>query len=61
MIKKIWNLFDKICEYIGFHYVGYKVYIYCNIKEIKALDKRIKLLESLAFNGDDEGVKEEHK
>ena len=41
IINKIKSIIENILEYIGFHYVGYKVYIDINAKEIKSLNKKI--------------------
>ena len=37
IINKIKAIFENMLEYIGFHYVGYKVDIEINAKEIKAI------------------------
>ena len=41
IINKIKAIFENMLEYIGFHYVGYKVDIEINAKEIKSLNKKI--------------------
>ena len=42
MLKRIKNKIDNILEKIGFHYVGYKVYITEIMRDIKQLKKRCK-------------------
>ena len=56
IIIKIKAIFENIFEYVGFHYVGYKVDIEMNEKEIKALRDR---LDEYAIYND--GIIKEHK
>ena len=42
IINKIKAIIENIFEYVGFHYVGYKVYIDINAKEIKAIKDELK-------------------
>ena len=56
IINKIKAIIENILEYIGFHYVGYKVDIEMNEKEIKALRDR---LDEYAIYND--GIIKEHK
>ena len=46
IINKIKAIFENMLEYIGFHYVGYKVDIEINAKEIKAIKDELKALKN---------------
>ena len=46
LIIKIKAIIENIFEYIGFHYIGYKVYIDINAKEIRAIKDELKALKN---------------
>ncbi len=46
IMNKIKAIIENIFEYVGFHYVGYKVDIEINAKEIKAIKDELKALKN---------------
>ena len=50
MLKRIKNKIDSMLEKIGFHYVGYKIYITEIMKDIKQLKRDINSIEDVDAN-----------